>query len=82
MVAAEQEATVACRAECVLRDKLEHVVFGDTMKASPVSPKLVDVQAAVEVGVQTLRPLMWVPGKPRDGLADLKADAGVQGRRL
>ena len=76
MVAAEQEATVACRAERVLRDKLEHVVFGDTMEASPESPNLVNVQAAVEVGVKTLRPLVRVPGKRRDGLADLEADAG------
>ena len=82
MVATEQEASVAFRVECVFRDKLEHVGFADTMIASPVSPNLVDVQAAVEVGVQSLRPLVRVPGKPRDGLTDLEADAGVQRRRL
>ena len=82
MVAAEQKASVASRAERVLRDELEHVVLGDTMEATPVSPNLVNVQAAVEVGVKTLRPLVRVPGEPRDGLADLKADARIQRRRL
>ena len=82
MVAAEQEAPAAIGAERVLRDKLEHVLFADTVKASPQSPYIVNVQAAVDVGVQSFRPLVRVPGKPRDGLTDTKADARIQRRGL
>ena len=35
-----------------------------------------------DVGAETRRPLVRIPGKRRDGLADLEADAGVQRCRL
>ena len=57
-------------------------MFANTVMAAPVFPDLVDVQAAVVVGVQPPRSLVRVPGKHRDGLADLEADAGVQRCRL
>ena len=81
MVAAQQEATVSCSMESMLRDELEHVVLCDAMEASPEAPDLVDVQAAVDIGAETRWPLVRIPRESRDGLADLEAEVSVAGRR-